>query len=103
MQRRDSGQASTLVLATIAVIAAIAAAMLALGVRMAHRDQAQNAADAAALAGATHGRAGAARAAALNNGRVIEYNETASDGGIDVLVVVEVAGEQASARASTEP
>jgi hypothetical protein len=103
MPRRDVGQAIPLVLATVAVIVVVGMAMLALGVRVAHRDQAQNAADACALAGATSGRAAAARVAASNHARLIEYQEFFTNLGIDVYVQVEVGGERAAARASTRP
>jgi hypothetical protein len=95
----DRGQAAMLLLACVALIAAVAVAAGALGVRIAARERAQTAADAAALAGVTDGRAGAARLAAANGGRLVSYSEA----GDDVTVVVEVDGERSRARATDGP
>ena len=39
----------------------------------------------------------------MNGGQLLEYQEVVNVDGVSVLTVVEVAGERASARASTEP
>ncbi len=96
---RDRGQAVVLLLAVIVLAVVVAAAAAAFGVRLAHRQQAQAAADAAALAGALEGRAAAAAVAAANDADLLSFVAL----GDDVLVVVAVGGERASARATRAP
>jgi hypothetical protein len=96
---RDRGQAVMLLLACLALIGMVAIGAAALGARIVARQRAQTAADAAALAGTTSGRAGAGRLAAANGGRLVSYVEV----GEEVTVVVDVAGEHARARATDGP
>ena len=96
---RDRGQATVLLLACVAFIAVTAVAVAAFGRRIVARHHAEMAADAAALAGTTAGRAGAARLAAANGAALISFVEA----GDDVIVVVEVDGERARARATDGP
>ena len=98
-RRRDRGQATMLLLGCIALIAVIAVAVAGFGRRLVARQRAQTAADAAALAGTTSGRAGASRLASANGGVLISFVEA----GDDVIVVVEVGGERATARATDGP
>ncbi|MGZ4724814.1 MAG: hypothetical protein ACXV8L_11445, partial [Ilumatobacteraceae bacterium] len=67
--------------------------------RVIDRGRAQTAADAAALAATNGGLRAAQRLAGSNGGRLISY-EVAGD---SVIVVVEVAGERATARATDGP
>jgi hypothetical protein len=95
----DAGQATTLLLACVALIALVAVAAGALGARVVARQHAQAAADAAALAGTTTGRPRAERLATANGARLVAFSAT----GEEVTVVVEVGGERATARASDGP
>ena len=99
----DVGQGVVLMLVPIALVITVAIAVADVAVRIAHRSHAQLAADASALAGASSGRIAAQRIATLNGGQLIDYQELVNLDGLSVLTVVEVAGETASARASTEP
>jgi len=99
----DRGQAVVLLLIPIALVATIALAVGGIAQRLVARSTAQVAADASALAGATGGQPAAARAAAVNGGELLEYQETVNDDGVLVRSVVVVDGEVASARASTQP
>jgi hypothetical protein len=97
--KKDCGQAVILLLAVV-VMAALS--VLAVGLfsgRIVDRGQAQTAADASALAATTGGRSAAVRLAAANGARLIGYTEV----GDAVTVVVEVDGEQATARATDGP
>lgn len=97
--RRCAGQATTLLLAVVAVIVVVAVAVGQIGGRIVARHQAHAAADAAALAGTTTGVGGARRLAEANGGRLVSFSEN----GEEVTVTVEVHGEQATARASDGP
>jgi len=97
--QRDLG-ATVLVVAVAVVLAALTAVATAeLGVAMVHRQRAQLAADAAALAGLDGGRAAAVRLASLNGGRLVWYSQT----GPTVTVEVRVAEASARARATNGP
>jgi len=97
--RRDLG-ATVLVVSVAVVLAALTAVATAeLGVAMVHRQRAQLAADAAALAGLDGGRAAAVRLASLNGGRLVGYWQT----GPTVTVEVRVAEASARARATNGP
>ncbi len=100
---RELGQAVMLVMAVVAVVAAMMVGLAAFGVRVSARAQAQAAADAAALAAVgaldTDGVAAAASLARRNGARLISYSRQ----GDDVLVVVELRGERATARATRAP
>lgn len=97
---RDRG--SMLVLTTLVGVAFTAAVLLALEPvldGLVDRQRARAAADAAALAGVTDGRVGAAALAAANGGVLVAWSES----GDDVTVVVEVDGRRARARATDAP
>jgi secretion/DNA translocation related TadE-like protein len=102
-RRSDGGQAVMLLVAVMALVAASMMAMAHFGARVVAREQAQVAADAAALAGVTAldtgARAAASALAARNGGVLVSFRQL----GDDVVVVVEVGGEQATARASRAP
>ena len=111
MRSRDSGQALGLVLIAVGMVAVIAVALSHLGARLVERSRAQNAADAAALAGVDGGPAAAAAMAARNGGALVSFVERAVPDGstvtVEVVVVVEVevmvGGERAVAAASSAP
>lgn len=63
------------------------------------RQRAQNAADAAALAGVTGGSAAASDLAAANGAELVSWRRS----GRDVVVVVAVDGREATARATDAP
>jgi hypothetical protein len=95
-ERDDGGQATILLLAVVVLVALSAIAVAQFGRRIEAREQAQVAADAAALA-ATVGGAPAARALASANGAVLVWCRTE---GVDVVVEVMVDGQHAIARAT---
>ncbi|MEO7397223.1 MAG: pilus assembly protein TadG-related protein [Ilumatobacteraceae bacterium] len=99
----DRGQAIALVTIVIAVIASVAIGMASVALRLVHRSEAQTAADAAALAGATSGYASAAAVAERNGGRLVAFQSDPDGDDVTVSVTVEVGGESAVAKASTEP
>ena len=100
---RDSGQAIGLVLMAVVLVAAVAAGIAGAAMRITARSRAQNAADAAALAGVDGGPDAAAAIAARNGGVLIAFNDVAVDGGATVTVEVTVGDEHAVARASSGP
>jgi len=83
----------------MAVVAALAALVVLglgrVGGVVVARAEAQTAADAAALAGAVHGRASAEDLAAANGARLVSW----AAAGREVEVVADVRGERARARA----
>ena len=86
----------------LAVIVIAALSVVAVGSfsgRVIDRGRAQTAADAAALAATIGGRPAAERLASSNGGRLISYGESDDV----VVVVVDVAGERATARATDGP
>lgn len=92
----ERGQAVPLLLVVL-VLATIAAVVIAeVGAAAIERSRAQVAADAAALAGAAHGRAAAEEVAAANDARVTELRV------VGTTVVVTVAYRRARARAAAE-
>jgi len=103
MQRRDRpydcGQAVILMIAVLAVVGTLAVAVVTTGRALWLRQRAHIAADAAALAGITGGRPAAERLSALNGGALVSFVED----GDDVVVVVDVGGHRATARASDGP
>ena len=96
---RDRGQAVVLLLAVVVMAALSVIAVGLFATRVVDRGRAQIAADAAALAATSGGRPAAERLASSNGGRLISY-EQFGDG---VIVVVAVAGERATARATDGP
>ena len=97
--RRDNGQAVVLLLAVVVMAALSFVAVGLFSQRIIDRGRAQTAADAAALAATEGGRAAAQRLAAGNGAVLISYAET----GDVVMVVVELNGERATARATNGP
>jgi hypothetical protein len=97
--RADRGQAVVLLLAVVAMISLAVVAVGVFGARIVDRGRAQTAADAAALAATTGGRSAAARLAASNGAALISYAEA----GDVVIVLVDVDGERATARATDGP
>ncbi len=96
---RDRGQAVVLLLAVVVMAALSVIAVGDFAARVVDRGRAQTAADAAALAATRGGRSAAERLATSNGGRLISFSESAGA----VVVVVEVAGERAAARATDGP
>lgn len=96
---RDRGQAISLVLAFVALIVVCAVAMGQFSARLVDKQQAQLAADAAALAGVVGGRAAAERLATANDGVLTDFVVT----GDEVIVEVQVGEESALARATRAP
>lgn len=99
VRRNDAGQAVVLVLAVAVLIVVCMVAVGRFGGRVVRIEQAQVAADAAALAGVDGGREAAASVAAANGGTVVAFRVL----GDDVLVTVVVDGVRATARASRAP
>ncbi|MFM2076190.1 MAG: hypothetical protein RJA49_80, partial [Actinomycetota bacterium] len=97
--RRDTGQAVVLVLAVAVVVVLSMVAVARLGRRVLDEEQAQVAADAAALAGSTGGASAASALASANAGALVRF---AVDGN-DVVVVVAVGDARATARATRAP
>jgi hypothetical protein len=97
--RADVGQAVLMVVAVMVVLATVAAATARFGVRLVAREQAQIAADAAALAALEGGRSAATTVAAANGASVIEVTTDADH----ATVIVSLRGVQATARASRAP
>jgi hypothetical protein len=95
----DVGQATMLLLAVVVLVALSAVAVAEFGYRIEQREQAQVAADAAALAGTTGGSASAAALAAANGGVLALFRID----GADVVVEVVVGEQRAAARATRAP
>jgi hypothetical protein len=96
---RDRGQAVMLLLAVVVIAVLSVVAVGLFGQRIVDRGRAQTAADAAALAATTGGRAAATRLATRNGAILVGYTET----GDAVTVVVDVDGQRATARATDGP
>jgi hypothetical protein len=97
--RRDAGQATVLLLAVVALTVVTMVATAHFASRVATRDRAQAAADAAALAGTTGGRPAAAQLAAANGAVLVAFAVV----GEAVQVTVVIDGETATARATRAP
>ena len=95
----NRGQAVVLLLAVVVMAALSVVAVGTFSERIIDRGRAQTAADAAALAATIGGMPAAQRLASSNGGRLISYSQD----GDQVVVVVEVGGEQASATATDGP
>lgn len=96
---KDRGQAVALLLAVVVMAAVSVAAIGAFSSRVVNHGRAQTAADAAALAATIGGQSAAQRLASSNGGRLVSYSES----GDAVVVVVDVGGERATARATDGP
>lgn len=92
---RQRGQVLPLLSVVVALAALVVIGLGRLGAVVVSRAEAQTAADAAALAGAIHGRPAADGLAAANGGRLVAWLQA----GAEVEVVTEVRGERARARA----
>lgn len=95
----DGGQAVVLLLAVVVLVALSMVAVGRFGARVVGIEQAQVAADAAALAGVDGDRSAATRLAAANGAVLVSFTVI----GDDVLVTVTVDGVRATARASRAP
>ena len=95
----DRGQAVVLLLAVVVMVSLALTGVGMFSARIVDRGRAQTAADAAALAATTGGRAAAARLTTSNGADLISYSEA----GDAVTVVVELNGERATARATDGP
>ncbi|MEQ1874141.1 MAG: helicase/secretion neighborhood TadE-like protein [Ilumatobacteraceae bacterium] len=98
-KRQDRGQAIVLVLAVVVVAVVCTVAMAGFSARLVDKQQAQLAADAAALAGVVGGRVAADELATANEGVLTMFEVRAGD----VLVEVRVGDEVAQARATRAP
>ena len=95
----DRGQAIVLLLTFVVVAVVCAVAMGHFSARLVDKQQAQLAADAAALAGVVGGRDAAERLATANDGVLIDFLVT----GDEVIVEVQVGDESAQAGATRVP
>ncbi len=98
----DRGQALSLVLIGVALIATMALAVASVGSHLEQRSAAQAGADAAALAGVEGGASAASRFASRNGAAMVAYSAVTSGTGRTVTVTVRVGDEQATATASDE-
>lgn len=96
-ERRDHGQAVPLLAAAVAIGGLAVVGVAELGAAAVQAARARSAADAAALAGVTDGRDGAARLAGANGGTLVAFTRTGEG---DVVVVVRVGRARATARAT---
>jgi len=92
---RQRGQALPLLTVVVALAALVVIGLGRMGAVVVARAEAQTAADAAALAGALHGRPAADGLAMANGGHLVSWAAV----GQEVEVVAEVRGERARARA----
>lgn len=95
----SAGQVMPLAAAVLAIVVAATFGLALLGGRLVAQASADAAADAAALAGAARGREAAADAAAVNDARLLDYDE--ADG--QVVVDIARAGRRARAAAELRP
>jgi hypothetical protein len=87
------------VLTGLGMSAAITLALVPVLTSLVQRQQAQSAADAAALAGVTGGRQASVAIASANQATLVAFSRS----GYAVTVTVQVGGQEASARATDEP
>ncbi len=97
--KKCSGQATVLLLAVVALVVVMMAAMAHFAGRVVTHEQAQIAADAAALAGTVGGRPAAAELARANGGVLVSFAFVDEA----VQVVVKVDDATATARATRAP
>lgn len=98
----DRGHAVLLALATVVLAAALAVGLAHMAAGVVHREHAQAAADAAALAGAGGGRAAASRVARANGAELVAYVVVRGASGT-IEVAVSYHGTVARARAARAP
>lgn len=96
---RDCGQAIVLILAVVVVAVVFTVGISRFSSRLFDTQQAQLAADAAALAGVVGGRDAAERLAIANDGVLTDFVTT----GDEIYVEVRVGDESARARATRAP
>ena len=97
---RDRGSMLMLVVFVgLAITAAVLFALMPVLTDLTHRQQAQSAADAAALAGVTGGRPASASIAAANHSALVSWSRD----GRDVTVEVRVGDQVVMARATDRP
>jgi predicted MarR family transcription regulator len=97
---RDRGSALVLaVLVGVAITTAVTLALVPVLSGLVDRQHARSAADAAALAGVTGGRAASASIATANRGALVAWSRA----GRAVTVTVLVGDQRATARATDEP
>jgi ABC-type phosphate transport system substrate-binding protein len=97
---RDRGSMLVFVmLVGVAFTAAVTLALLPVLTALVDHTRAQNAADAAALAGVIGGAGASSAIAAANDATVVAWSRS----GHDVTVTVQVGEQQATARATDEP
>ena len=101
--RVDRGSAVVLVAAVVVLAGLMAFAVAELGVAAVQRARAQTAADAAALAGVSGGRAAASRLAVVNGGALRSFERSGRPAAITVTVIVELGDAVATARATNGP
>jgi hypothetical protein len=105
--QNERGQATPLVLAAVVLVAVMMIATAGFGGRLVRQEQAQAAADAAALAGVSGGRAAAMQLAAANGAELVSYAEEGVDEvtriRLTVRVTVRVHDATATARATRAP
>jgi hypothetical protein len=97
--RSDAGQSLLLLMGLVASIGVAIVGLAQLGAVLVHRAQARSAADAAALAGTSGGRAAAADAAARNGAVLVSFWSR----GDLVVVEVVVSAVHATASATDSP
>jgi len=100
---QDNGQAVLLMVAVVACCGLLAVAVGSLGVALRERQQAQTAADAAALAGVDGGAPAAAAIAAANGAELTSFDRVPSGDGWTATVTVSVGDASATARATNGP
>ncbi|HWL41951.1 MAG TPA: hypothetical protein VNQ73_03325 [Ilumatobacter sp.] len=99
-RRRDAGSAFVLtVLIAFALGAGAVVAVVPVARSLIDRQQAHSAADAAALAGVTGGRAASASVAAANGAVLVDWSQD----GAEVTVTVQIGDHTISARATNGP
>jgi hypothetical protein len=97
---RDRGSAAILtVVVTLVVTVVVLIGLASIGSRLADREQARTAADAAALAGVRGGRVASVELARRNGAELVAW----STDGVAVTVAVRVGDETARARATDGP
>jgi hypothetical protein len=103
MRERDQGQGVILMLAAVAVVGMMIVAIGVVGRRLADHQQAQTAADAAALAGVLDGEPAARRVAEANGATLLGYEARGAADARTVTVTAAVGAQRATARATNGP
>jgi hypothetical protein len=98
----DRGHAVVLAIAAVVLAATLAVGLAHMAAGVVHREHAQAAADAAALAGASSGRTAASRVARANGAVLVAYTVVQGASGT-IEVAVSYRGTVARARAARAP